>query len=179
MVWISSGAIFIFSLIFFAWYRHRVQKELERISRAHARAITHIKGEEVARLERLTREHDTLKEDKVHDLVEELASPLDAFEEAIAFADGELKLGLESVRGNLVQAFHRQNIEPIDPVAGDGFLPKYHEAISSLASNQIERGKIVACLRIGWKAGDKCVRPAMVSVSAGISSVDSVENDVE
>ncbi len=78
--------------------------------------------------------------------------------------------GLVGLRKSFDPAFARQDIERLEPLAGDAFLPDRHEAISAEASDSVKKGKIVKCLRSGWKSGDRTLRPALVSVSSGDAS---------
>ncbi|GEM_PF-3005824 len=166
MSWIFAAVVFLVSMFTLIWFRISTRKELERIMSTHGTAVARLKKDETLRLERLTRESDSLKEDKVYDLVKELSTPLDALDEAIQFADKELIEGLIGVRNSIDQAFGRQDIERIEPKAGEVFLPNFHEAISSEPSD-IERGRIIECLRCGWKSGERSIRTALVSVSSG------------
>ncbi len=172
MGWIFSGIVILISAIAFLWYRHRVQGELDRIISSHGSVVARLKKDETSRLDRLTRESDSQKGDKVYALVEALASPLDALDEAIQFADSEMEEGLVGLRKSFDQAFGRQNIERVEPEAGDTFFPELHEAISAEVSDEIAKGKIVKCLRSGWKSDDRTLRPALVSVSSGTGLTD-------
>ena len=166
MSWIFTGIILLVSAFTILWYRNRVQGELDRIVSSHGSTIARLKNDETQRLDRLTRESDTQKEDKVYALVGELASPLDALDDAIQFAESDMEEGLIALRKSFDQAFGRQDVERLQPEAGDTFYPELHEAISAEVSDEIPKGKIVKCLRCGWKSADRTLRPALVAVSS-------------
>lgn len=57
-------------------------------------------------------------------------------------------------------------VEAIDP-KNDAFNPHFHEAVSSIFHDNIPEDHIVQVVRVGYKMGDKLIRPASVVVSKG------------
>jgi molecular chaperone GrpE len=55
-------------------------------------------------------------------------------------------------------------IEKIAPSIGEDFDPEKHEALTAVSS-ELPKGKIAVVFEVGWKFGDKLIKPARVGVS--------------
>lgn len=55
-------------------------------------------------------------------------------------------------------------IEKISPLVGEDFDPEKHEALTAVSS-ELPKGKIAVVFEVGWKFGDKLIKPARVGVS--------------
>jgi molecular chaperone GrpE len=55
-------------------------------------------------------------------------------------------------------------IEKIAPLVGEDFDPEKHEALTAVSSD-LPKGKIAVVFEVGWKFGDKLIKPARVGVS--------------
>ncbi|MCC6012416.1 nucleotide exchange factor GrpE [Candidatus Caldipriscus sp.] len=55
-------------------------------------------------------------------------------------------------------------IEKIAPLVGEDFDPEKHEALTAVSS-ELPKGKIAVVFEVGWKFGDKLIKPARVGVS--------------
>jgi molecular chaperone GrpE len=55
-------------------------------------------------------------------------------------------------------------IEKIAPSVGEDFDPEKHEALTAVSS-ELPKGKIAVVFEVGWKFGDKLIKPARVGVS--------------
>ena len=56
-------------------------------------------------------------------------------------------------------------ISRINPLPGQDFDPRYHEAISTIADKSIESGKIIKTERCGYQIEEQVLRPARVIVA--------------
>ena len=102
---------------------------------------------------------------------ESLIPVRDSLEAALALTDQTAeawKEGVEATLRQLNSAFERNQMREVAPAAGDKFDPHFHQAISSVPSEQPE-GSIVMVLQKGYTIADRVLRPALVTVSAGQS----------
>jgi molecular chaperone GrpE len=74
--------------------------------------------------------------------------------------------GVNLVLRLLQQKLERHEVRPFD-AQGQPFDPRMHEAISRVESADVPAGSVAVELQKGYKIGDRLLRPAMVSVSAG------------
>lgn len=76
-----------------------------------------------------------------------------------------LRTGVELTLKQLSAVFERFGIAEIDP-AGEKFDPHWHEAISTVESDQAVN-TVVQVLQKGYRLHDRVVRPALVIVARG------------
>jgi molecular chaperone GrpE len=75
--------------------------------------------------------------------------------------------GLELTKKDLLEVFKRNKIEKIEPISGDKFDPKLHQAMMEAPSDEIEKGHILGVLTVGFMIGDRLLRASNVTVSSG------------
>jgi len=75
--------------------------------------------------------------------------------------------GLELTKKDLLEIFKRNKIEKIEPISGDKFDPKLHQAMMEAPSDEIEKGHILGVLTVGFMIGDRLLRASNVTVSSG------------
>ena len=75
--------------------------------------------------------------------------------------------GLELTKKDLLEIFKRNKIEKIEPISGDKFDPKLHQAMMESPSDEIEKGHITGVLSVGFLIGDRLLRASNVTVSSG------------
>ena len=75
--------------------------------------------------------------------------------------------GVKVIRDELFKTLQTFGVSRIEPARGDEFDPNVHEAMLRQADDDVEPGRIVALLSVGYKLGDRVVRPAKVSVAPG------------
>ena len=81
--------------------------------------------------------------------------------------------GLELTKKDLLEIFKRNKIDKIEPISGEKFDPKLHQAMMEAPSDEIEKGHIVGVLSVGFLIGDRLLRASNVTVSSGqIEEVD-------
>ena len=77
--------------------------------------------------------------------------------------------GLELTKKDLLEIFKRNKIEKIEPISGEKFDPKLHQAMMEAPSNEIQKGHITGVLTVGFLIGDRLLRASNVTVSSGSS----------
>lgn len=100
---------------------------------------------------------------------ESLIPVRDSLEAALSLTEQTAEAWKEGVEATLRQlngAFERNQMREVAPVPGDKFDPHFHQAISSVPSEQ-PAGTIVQVLQKGYTLADRVLRPALVMVSAG------------
>ena len=75
--------------------------------------------------------------------------------------------GLELTKKDLLEIFKRNKIEKIEPISGDKFDPKLHQAMMESPSDEIEKGHTTGVLSVGFLIGDRLLRASNVTVSSG------------
>jgi molecular chaperone GrpE len=104
-------------------------------------------------------------------LLEKLVSVLDHFDAALAAAEkaqnanlDSFKTGINLIYGQLRSVVTEAGLEEIDAV-NQAFDPKWHEAVSQVATAEVPEGQVVQQLRKGYKLRDRLLRPATVVVA--------------
>ena len=80
--------------------------------------------------------------------------------------------GLELTKKDLLEIFKRNKIEKIEPIFGDKFDPKLHQAMMEAPSDEIEKGHIIGVLTVGFLIGDRLLRASNVTVSSGQKEIE-------
>ena len=80
--------------------------------------------------------------------------------------------GLELTKKDLLEIFKRNKIEKIEPILGDKFDPKLHQAMMEAPSDEIEKGHIIGVLTVGFLIGDRLLRASNVTVSSGQKEIE-------
>ena len=80
--------------------------------------------------------------------------------------------GLEITKKDLLEIFKRNKIEKIEPISGDKFDPKLHQAMMEAPSDEIEKGHILGVLTVGFMIGDRLLRASNVTVSSGQKEIE-------
>ncbi|MEM6674120.1 MAG: nucleotide exchange factor GrpE [Planctomycetota bacterium] len=75
-----------------------------------------------------------------------------------------LKVGIELTRSQMQSLFDRMDVRPI--TAEGAFDPSFHQAVSTVETDEVEPGTIVEVVRPGWTMGDTVLRYAQVRVAA-------------
>jgi molecular chaperone GrpE len=85
-------------------------------------------------------------------------------DEAGADRAGAIRGVLESIRVAIEDILYRQGVEPF-AAEEDAFDPRRQRAVATVATDDPARNKTIAArLRKGFQAGDKLIRPEIVSV---------------
>ncbi|MEQ8770610.1 MAG: nucleotide exchange factor GrpE [Phycisphaerales bacterium] len=78
--------------------------------------------------------------------------------------------GVTVIRDELLRVLSTYGVTKIDPQVGDEFDPMEHEAMLQQPAEGVGPGRIAAALGVGYKLGERVVRPAKVAVVPGESS---------
>lgn len=91
--------------------------------------------------------------------------PADAMKTADA-AVKALHEGVELTERELLKTLERHGVRRIDPLA-EKFDPNLHQAMFEAPDATIAKGLVSKVVQIGYKIGERVLRPALVGVSAG------------
>jgi molecular chaperone GrpE len=106
------------------------------------------------------------------ELIRELLNVLDSFDLAIRNGSAEGAGSAEMLRGfdliykQFLDTLGRFGLKAIE-ARGQPFDPNFHQAISTVASDDVAENTVVEEFRRGYTLNGKLLRAAMVSVSAG------------
>lgn len=103
------------------------------------------------------------------DLMARLLPLLDDFErarEALTPETAQRDLeGTLIILGRLAEALKREGLERIAASPGMAFDPEVHEAVLAVPTDAVAAGSIAEVLQAGYRAGDRLLRPARVTVA--------------
>ena len=92
----------------------------------------------------------------------ELLTVLDDIERAQEH--GDLSGAFKAVADKLVAGLAAHGLEPFGAI-GDGFDPDVHEAVQHDTAPDVHGPTVSAVLRLGYRLGERVLRPAMVAVT--------------
>ena len=121
---------------------------------------------------RVERERSEYIQSASAELIRELLGVLDSFDLAVRNAASEGSAGADMLRGldlvykQLLDILGRFGLKVIE-AKGQAFDPHFHQAISTVASDDVPENTIVEEFRRGYTLNGKLLRAAMVAVSAG------------
>ena len=106
-------------------------------------------------------------------LARDLLSVYDNMDRAMDTIDDDLRTqaaalieGLELTQKGLIDAFSKHSIEPVVPAEGDKFDPQWHQAMFEAPVPGAKSGHIIQVMNVGFKIGDRLLRPADVGVAS-------------
>lgn len=119
---------------------------------------------------RIVREKETKIRFSNENLILSLLPVIDNFERALSHADAtEDKMAvIEGVRLILKQLYDTlgaNGVRRLDAM-GQDFDPEYHEAVTSVETEDVDPGKILSQYQIGYLLHGRLLRPAKVAVAA-------------
>jgi molecular chaperone GrpE len=147
----------------------------ERLAAAEAQAAEYLDGWQRARAEfanarkRLERERSEAYLNATADIARKLLPVLDDYDRALqavppAIATDGWFDGIQLVRRKLQQMLEGMNVTPIAAV-GEPFDPNFHEALAMQPSSEYDSGIVTQELQVGYKMGDRVIRPSLVNVA--------------
>jgi molecular chaperone GrpE len=80
--------------------------------------------------------------------------------------------GVEMIRSEFLRMLSGYGVSAIEPKVGDVFDPGPHAAMMQQAADGIEPGHISLVMGVGYKLGDRVIRPAKVGVAPEASDAD-------
>ena len=116
----------------------------------------------------------------------DILSVYDNLQRALDLADNTLDEkslpmieGLEITKKDLLEIFKRNKIEKIEPISGDKFDPKLHQAMMEVPSDEIEKGHIMQVLSVGFLIGERLLRASNVTVSSGKNEEEPIKKSAD
>lgn len=102
-------------------------------------------------------------------VVQSLIPLLDTFEMALLqdpekVSSQTVIQGVQMLRDEFMRLLSNYGVSPINPSVGDEFNPVEHAAMMQQPAEGVEPGHISILMGIGFKLGDRVVRPAKVAV---------------
>jgi molecular chaperone GrpE len=95
-------------------------------------------------------------------VVSQLLTVVDDIERAAEH--GDLSGAFKAVADKLVAVLQTQGLQSFGAI-GDGFDPEVHEAVQHSTSPEVDKPTVTAVLRLGYRFGERVLRPAMVAVT--------------
>ncbi len=77
----------------------------------------------------------------------------------------QIRQGVSVIRDELMQIMAAHAVTRVEPAEGDEFDPERHEALLQTPHPDVEPGRVVMTLQIGYAMGDRTLRPAKVSLA--------------
>mgnify|MGYP001494800974 FL=1 len=99
-----------------------------------------------------------------------MSRALDTINEELRAKSSALVEGLELTQRELLSVFAKHKIDQIEPLEGDKFDPKYHQAMFEAPVSGTDKGTIIQVMTKGFKIGDRLLRASQVGVSSNDSS---------
>ena len=130
---------------------------------------------------RVARDHADLVSQASADVLAAMLDPMDHLELAIesmaknAKEDDPMLRGVRMVRDELLAAFDRFSLKPIDTKIGAELDPNAEEALGILPVPGIEENRIAVVVRKGYTLHGKVLRAAQVMVGAGTPPAPAAE----
>ena len=116
---------------------------------------------------RVERERGTAAQSGKREVIVPLLEVLDGFDRALEHIDAAppaFAQGVQALHRSFLTVLERHGVTAFDSV-GEKFDPRFHEAIATVATDEVESGTIVDELRRGYGWGDEVLRPALVRVA--------------
>jgi molecular chaperone GrpE len=141
----------------------RLREELRREHDAVLRALADFDNYR----RRTEREQGSAVRRGKRDVILPLLEVLDDFDRALEHLDDAppaIAAGVQALHRKLLGLLALQGIERFDSV-GEDFDPRIHEALGTVASENIATGKVAETLQRGYRWDDEVLRPARVRVA--------------
>jgi molecular chaperone GrpE len=101
------------------------------------------------------------------DVILSLLEVLDGFDRALNHIDdapSSVAQGVQAIHRNLLGVLERHGVTRFDSL-GEPFDPRFHDAIGTVDSDEVESGTVADELQRGYRWGDQVLRPARVRVA--------------
>jgi len=86
-----------------------------------------------------------------------------------------IKQGLEMILKEYKKGLDELGVVSYDAV-GEKFDPKLHDAMTNEPSDEVEEGYVIKQWNVGYKLGERLLRPATVVVSSGPAKEEQLED---
>jgi molecular chaperone GrpE len=101
------------------------------------------------------------------DVILSLLEVLDGFDRALNHIDdapSSVAQGVQAIHRNLLGVLERHGVTRFDSL-GKPFDPRFHDAIGTVDSDEVESGTVADEFQRGYRWGDEVLRPARVRVA--------------
>lgn len=120
---------------------------------------------------RLAREKQDIIRSAASGLIESLLPVLDNMRLGLQSAENhpqarEVSKGFSMVNEQLQGVLREQGLETLEP-QNEEFDPNLHDALTQQPSDEVEEGKVLQTVRVGYRLNDRLLRAASVIVSSG------------
>jgi molecular chaperone GrpE len=113
--------------------------------------------------QRVERDRQSNREAVIIEVIRSLLPAIDDLDRADAHGD-LAGTPLEIVAQKIQQSFERYGVTKVGAV-GDGFDPNLHEALMRMPTPDATADTVADVLEVGYRLGDRLIRPAKVAVS--------------
>ena len=121
----------------------------------------------------------------VTNFARDMVGAADNLTRAIAAVDAEARAtgdealnslveGVELTERELMKALEKHGISRVDPT-GEKFDPNFHQAMFEVPDPSVPAGTVVQVVQVGFKIGERVLRPALVGVGRGGPKAAPVE----
>lgn len=141
--------------------------EAEELRQRHLRAVADLENYR----RRALREKDEARKAGTIGLLEDLIPVVDNFAMGLGAAQQHAEgkgfaEGFAMVLSQLQAVLAQNGVERLEPKA-QAFDPNLHEAVNQVPHAEIPEGHVVEVVRVGYRLGERLVRPASVVISLG------------
>ncbi|MFZ0547959.1 MAG: nucleotide exchange factor GrpE [Candidatus Promineifilaceae bacterium] len=148
----------------------------EQLTAAQSKAAEYLDGWQRERAEfanarkRLEKQRAEAYKNAAVDHAAKLLPILDDFDRALSNVPSEIAAdswfeGIQLVRRKLQTIMEGLKVEAIEAV-GQPFDPNFHEALALKDADGVESGTVIEELLVGYRMGDRVIRPSLVNVAA-------------
>jgi molecular chaperone GrpE len=116
---------------------------------------------------RIERDRASAARSGKRDVILSLLEVLDGFDRALNHIDdapSSVAQGVQAIHRNLLGVLERHGVTRFDSL-GEPFDPRFHDAIGTVDSDEVESGTVADELQRGYRWGDQVLRPARVRVA--------------
>lgn len=145
----------------------KLQQALERIQELEDKNLRMMAEFDNYR-RRTNKEKLTLMETAGENIFRDMLPLLDDLERAMQAVEASndvqaLKEGMQLIYQKFLSFLEQQKVSVI-PATGEDFNTDVHEAVTTFAAGEEQKGKVIDCTQKGYKLGDKVIRYAKVVV---------------
>jgi len=149
--------------------QHRESKE--KATEDYQRQLAALHNEYKGQLSRQERSAKQAEERAHLAFIKDLLPSFDALFAAIQAAKApnatteSILEGLDLVQRDMLKTLQKHQVECIDPLPGESFDPRIHEAVGVIESTEFAKNSIYQSFRTGWRHSTGIIRAAMVQTT--------------
>lgn len=120
---------------------------------------------------RMARDRQDIRRSAAAEVIESLLPALDNLKLGLQSATNPESLkdvvkGFEMIGNQILGALNEQGLTELNP-EGEDFDPHFHDSVSTESHAEVDEGKVLRTLKVGYLLNEKLLRPATVVVSSG------------